>query len=315
MKKITSLNLLTRLFSLFAFLAVAAIESSGTSFFHGASAASAVVLLFPLSYERSRTSFICAGSLALVLVAIQWFTSDCSLIVITGAASLLVYCAVRGRRHFKNVRGLFSGNTPWHFVESYARFLWLLLYLLLSAAGLKFLHREWAVIPAGAVMTLFYLALLIRARSGRTWMLSAAREDNLHKLTARSFSSMPPESTEEGKRLSQIYERAVACMEEKRPYLDDKFSLPGLAGMIYTNKVSLSRAISYCTGGNFSKFSNRYRVGYAVELMKRDPRMKVFELSELSGFHNTVTFGLAFKTIMSKTPGEYKEELALKKRH
>lgn len=314
MKRMMSFNLLTRFLSLPCYLSVAALEGSAASFFHGASAASAVVLLCPLSYEKPGRSFTFACILVALLAMVQWFTGDSALIVITGAAVLLVYCIVSGADRFRVARALFVSDSPWHFVESYARSLWTLLWLVLSFAGVWFKRMDKTVIPVGAVLTLFYLAVLVRAGTGKTWMLSSEGEDELKKMMARTFNNMPADNTEEGKRLSQIYERAAAFMEERKPFLDEKFSMPILAGMIYTNKVSLSRAISYCTGGNFCQFANRYKVGYAVELMKRDTRMKVFEVSELSGFHNTVTFGLAFKMVMGKTPGEYKEELAVKKR-
>ena len=47
----------------------------------------------------------------------------------------------------------------------------------------------------------------------------------------------------------------------------------------------------------------------ARKLNKKNPRMRVEELTEMSGFHSTVTYTMAFKANMHVTPGEYLQKL------
>ena len=55
----------------------------------------------------------------------------------------------------------------------------------------------------------------------------------------------------------------------------------------------------------FRKFANEYRIDYALKLMDENPHLKICEYSERSGFHNTVTFGSAFREKVGLNPGEY----------
>ena len=98
-------------------------------------------------------------------------------------------------------------------------------------------------------------------------------------------------------------------MESSQPFLNEDYSLQELAMNLYTNKTTLSRAINLVSGMNFRQFINGYRVRYSVELMKKNPRMRVEELTEMSGFHSTVTYTMAFKANMHVTPGEYLQKL------
>ena len=63
------------------------------------------------------------------------------------------------------------------------------------------------------------------------------------------------------------------------------------------------------SGKNFRQFINSYRIRYSVELMKKNPRLRMDEVATMSGFHSTVTFTMAFKANMGETPGEYAQRL------
>lgn len=72
-----------------------------------------------------------------------------------------------------------------------------------------------------------------------------------------------------------------------------------------TNKLYLSRTINILSGRNFRQFVNYYRIQRAMELFKEDPRLKVCEVSEMSGFHTSVSFNMSFKVNTGKTPTEW----------
>lgn len=120
-----------------------------------------------------------------------------------------------------------------------------------------------------------------------------------------SDSGMPSVSDAKG---YDIYLRAVKCMEERRPYLDDKLDLDHFSREIYSNKVYVSRNINHYSGMNFCQFVNYYRVNYAASLMERDPYLKMEEVAQMSGFHSTVSFNMAFRLFKEKTPTEWLRE-------
>lgn len=103
-------------------------------------------------------------------------------------------------------------------------------------------------------------------------------------------------------------------MENKKPFLDDEYSLSDMAASVYTNKSYLSKTINILSGRNFCQFVNYYRIMYAVELMKKDPHLRVAELAIMSGFHTVVTFNMAFKMNMNLTPSELLAKIRLESR-
>ena len=93
-------------------------------------------------------------------------------------------------------------------------------------------------------------------------------------------------------------------------YLD----LNDLAGVLYTNKVYLSKTINYYSGKNFRNYINYYRVMYAMELFRRNKSLTMAELGSLAGFHSGTTFNSAFKAVMKESPSTWCARLRKKSR-
>lgn len=106
-------------------------------------------------------------------------------------------------------------------------------------------------------------------------------------------------------RMAKLWSRVTLLMEEKRPWLDSEFSIGHLAQRLFCNRSFLSKTINLCSGHNFRWLVNSYRVSYAADLMKRDPRMKIEQVADLSGFNTLPTFNAAFKIQMRQRPSEY----------
>lgn len=99
-----------------------------------------------------------------------------------------------------------------------------------------------------------------------------------------------------------LYERCCAYMENKKPFLVEALTLGDLAAALFTNTLYLSRTINSCSGKNFRRFVNDYRVDYAMKIFRKNTSLKVSELSEMSGFHTVVTFNMAFKLVKGVAP-------------
>ena len=126
---------------------------------------------------------------------------------------------------------------------------------------------------------------------------------------ARNRKEGPDPALEESRRIDILFEKVENYMQTEKPYLDDMFSESRLAMEMMTNKTMLSKAINDKSGKNFCRYVNSYRIRHAVSLMKRDKRLKVGELSLMSGFHTVASFNMAFKLFMNDTPSEYMRTL------
>ena len=135
----------------------------------------------------------------------------------------------------------------------------------------------------------------------------------MKKLFSLNKSEDAPQSarrsnigTEDDDRNRVLYARIISYMNERKPYLDGDFTLDDLARKVLSGRNSVSRAIAYCSGRNFKQFLNWYRVQYAKELIRQDPRMKMSEVAHLSGFNTQPSFNLAFRLNTSTTPTQWR---------
>lgn len=109
-----------------------------------------------------------------------------------------------------------------------------------------------------------------------------------------------------------VYEKIVRLFEEEKPYLNPRLSEEDVSRHIGTNKGYVARAVKVYTGRNFCQFTNRYRVGYAEELSKSDPSLRVNELGFKSGFNSSTSFSVAFKMVKGVPPGEWLKQQKLR---
>lgn len=110
---------------------------------------------------------------------------------------------------------------------------------------------------------------------------------------------------DESQKMDMLFKRIEDYMQKDRPYLDDSFTLSDLAAEMLTNKGMLSKTINEKAGRNFCQYVNSYRIRYAVSVMNQDRRVRVAELTLMSGFHSVASFNMAFKLYMNDTPSEY----------
>lgn len=223
---------------------------------------------------------------------------------------VLSYFLYIAYRRFSGIRAMFRNTAVWHNVEEYSRFLYSIAFMV---AGMIFLcagtsagHLKGFLTAVSAVMYLaLYAILYLRAMTGRTYVINRATEKRIKDIIKGNLRTSYIEKADEDKKMNNLYRRVVMYMEEKRPYLDQTFDMASLADLMFTNKLYLSKTINVLSGRNFRQFVNYYRVQRAIELFKQDPRLKICEVSEMSGFHTAVSFNMSFKVNTGKTPTEW----------
>lgn len=150
------------------------------------------------------------------------------------------------------------------------------------------------------LVVLLFLFMFVRSITRRPVLMGSISDEEFKRKM--SLSPMPKTTSRQYRRL---YKAMCLLLEEKKPFLNISYLAEDMARDLCTNRSYLSRMISHCTGLNFNKLLNRYRIYYSMELYRKDPRLKVVELSAMSGFGNKVSYGMAFKMFMNQTPGEW----------
>ena len=278
----------------------------------GLLASCAVLLVLPVSEERAGPSFWYAVAMAAVCAAGSlsgWPVRNwVSMLMLVQ----LLYLVHRGVRRYVQLRPLFRHLAVWYNLENQARHLYSLALFLLTMffpSASSPAWTTWLLTTAAAVL---YVLLQIRVRTGRTLFVKRVKELEIKELIRGNLRTAPAqagEQTEDVARMSRLYARVVAYMEQKQPYLDEEFGLEDLSVAVFTNKSYLSKTVNVMSGRNFSQFVNYYRIQYCLELMRKDPHLKVVDLALMSGFHTTVTFTMAFKLNVGETPSQYLERV------
>lgn len=276
-------------------------------------AAAAVLLLFPISEEAAKSSFVSSLVLSSVFLACVLIGVGHGATVAVVVLLLFLHLAAMAGRKYVRLRVLFRQQAVWSAIENHARLMYSLWFCILGVAMLVSGSVVWLRIPVAVSLAGLYVLLFIRSCSGRTFFLMDRQEKAVKRMIKGDLRACAPEPGAADRKgqadMVELYERVLALMETKKPFLEESYSLQDMAAAVYTNKTYLSQAINIVAGKNFRQFINHYRIQYSLELLKRDPSLKVEDLASMSGFHSSVTYNMAFKLNMGETPGEYSQRM------
>ena len=106
-----------------------------------------------------------------------------------------------------------------------------------------------------------------------------------------------------------LINRIDSAMEKDNMFLQPDLSLISLCEKVGTNRTYASKAIKDAKGCNFSDYVNRYRLDYAVELMKKTPKdnIVVQNIAVQCGCGSIQTFYRYFKLFYNETPTKWIE--------
>ena len=112
-------------------------------------------------------------------------------------------------------------------------------------------------------------------------------------------------------RMAEIDIIVKEVLGEKKPYLQQRYSLKDLAIDTDIPLHHLSAFINKHWGKNFNDFINEFRVLYCKEkILNEEYKYKKLEaIAEESGFNNRNTFAIAFKKVMGLKPSEFLRNL------
>lgn len=133
---------------------------------------------------------------------------------------------------------------------------------------------------------------------------ASVEQASLEEISQQQISKKSiPLSTEE----QQIEQQMLSLIEEKKLYLEPKFSLKELAGKLGKSTHQISRIINAQEGRSFYDLINGYRVNHLKNLLD-DPKNSNFTILALgldSGFNSKASLNRIFKQISGLTPRQY----------
>ena len=131
---------------------------------------------------------------------------------------------------------------------------------------------------------------------------------------SESNADITPESTNPDGDTVQLRD-LIDYMNTHKPFLHDSLSLRQLAAGVELSPHQLSQVLNEQAGQNFYDFVNGFRAEKARELLECDAyaNRAMIDVGLAAGFANKMTFYKYFKKQFSKTPRQYKEQLADKR--
>lgn len=109
---------------------------------------------------------------------------------------------------------------------------------------------------------------------------------------------------------STLMEKIDYAMLNDNLFLKPDLSLISLCEQVGTNRTYASKAIKDAKGCNFSDYVNRFRLDYAVELMKNTPKENIVvqNIAMQCGCGSIQTFYRYFKLFYNETPTQWIEK-------
>lgn len=271
----------------------------------------AALICCSLPHETGVNHLVCSGSILVISIILRLIHPASLLYVFIVSGCAIVSYLIFILEKYGQAGFFLSNIAVWHGIETSERSI--MVIALLAEAILYFAIpsstavSQWLVTALSAAgFVLLYLYMYFE------WYIlvgSSVRAEIRRNLRGRVQPVAPVHNDEEKKRMESLYRRITDLMEDKQPYLDPDLSEIKMASMVFSNQNYLSRTVNTMSNLNFKQFLNSYRVQYAVELMKKDPRMQVKEIASLSGFNSTPSFNMAFKLFKGMTPGKYMKEM------
>ena len=224
---------------------------------------------------------------------------------------IMVSISFNARQKFQKVRRLFRNDEVWRNVMDYSTMFYSIAILCVSGVfcvlqGCPAKWCRYVETVLGLALCLVYALMYERLLMEKSFLLGRKKENYIKAIIRGKLKdTIVDDDSSEMKHMSTMYKRVLNYMEQKKPFLDDNFSLVELSKAMFTNKVYLSRTINAFSGHNFSQFVNYHRINYSMDLFKNDPALKVTEVAMMSGFHTVVSYNMAFKLFNNETPSEW----------
>lgn len=272
-----------------------------------------LALVVPSPLQDERRSLI-ASAAALASGVLLFSESLFPLAMIVHQAVILVYSYLVFREKLVLDKTFFDMLTLWKCAEDYSfLFYCVLLCSFQTLAALLAGSHPGGFFPAIPLAILFAV-LYARNYTSYAFFLGRKHEIRIKRTSVTNVAAGDATISKDISGMGRLFSKVVVLIEDEKLYLNESLTLEYLADRVRTNRSYLSKAMNLFAGMHFCRFINGYRIRYAVELIKKNPKCKLSDVAYASGFHNVVTFNSAFKDFMNITPRDFQDKLKLRSR-
>jgi AraC-like DNA-binding protein len=150
-----------------------------------------------------------------------------------------------------------------------------------------------------AIPSLFFSILLfmIGYIGSRTMFSISNVNDKEFTPTSPNMSGNDNEQT-----VSSFTVSLEQLMNKQQLYLRNDLKISDVALLLGSNRTYIQRSIMELSGESFTKYINRKRIEYAIELQKNHPEYNIETIATQSGYTHLGTFYRNYKIVTGKTP-------------
>lgn len=152
-----------------------------------------------------------------------------------------------------------------------------------------------------AIPSLFFSILLfmIGYIGSRTMFSISNVNDKEFTPTSPNMSGNDNEQT-----VSSFTVSLEQLMNKQQLYLQHDLKISDVALLLGSNRTYIQRSIMELSGESFTKYINRKRIEYAIELQKNHPEYNIETIATQSGYTHLGTFYRNYKIVTGKTPAK-----------
>lgn len=152
-----------------------------------------------------------------------------------------------------------------------------------------------------AIPSLFFSILLfmIGYIGSRTMFSISNVNDKEFTPTSPNMSGNDNEQT-----VSSFTVSLEQLMNKQQLYLQHDLKISDVALLLGSNRTYIQRSIMELSGESFTKYINRKRIEYAIELQKKHPEYNIETIATQSGYTHLGTFYRNYKIVTGKTPAK-----------
>ena len=230
-------------------------------------------------------------------------------LVAGGSVAAMAYATYRTTGRYSDVPRLFLPSAVLPGVLDHLRLLHLSAFLCCGVCiccAVRWHIAGWAMLP---VLLGFFCLQYGRICSRSTLFLGRRKESLLIQANRNVGFRSPVQYVDSDCRSAKLFNEVLSILETKQPYLQEDFSLDDLSRLTHTNRLYLSKAVNFHSGRNFNQLVNYFRIRYAKDLIRKDPKLRMIDVADMCGFHSVVSFNMAFKLNEQMTPGEFARSL------
>lgn len=191
------------------------------------------------------------------------------------------------------------------------------------------LTTRWLLLPIPILMFVCFLCNDIYVKMGRdilftivnVWFLFYTIKPHRKVVEKEAIGAAVPLSCSEPnlskyklspKRCKELQDQIIDHMENEKPYLTSTLTIESLAEQINSNKSYVSEAINRSHFGSYYAMVNYYRVEHVIQMLKQNPKQKIEQVANISGFSSKSVFSQVFKRSQGVSATQFIKEIISK---